>query len=105
MEEYLSRKEIIVRNWKKGKLKIKTLTKITLLDEQEPSVQSTGRTKAVQVWSRGNLFSKPGNWKTFMSEHKYWNTGYHAKENSSEETISENSKIRELHETMKLLNE
>ena len=34
---------------KKGKLKTKTLLKITILDEQEPSVQSADRTKAVQV--------------------------------------------------------
>ena len=34
---------------KKGKLKTKKLLKITILDEKEPSVQSTDRTKAVQV--------------------------------------------------------
>ena len=34
---------------KKGKLKIKKLFKITVLDEQEPSAQSKNRTKAVQV--------------------------------------------------------
>ena len=34
---------------KKGKLKTKKLLKITILDEQEPSVQSADRTKAVQV--------------------------------------------------------
>ena len=37
MEEYLSRKKeekIIVRNWKKGELKIKKLSKITTLDQQ-----------------------------------------------------------------------
>ena len=33
------------------------------------------------------------------------NTGCHAWENPSEETISENSQIRELHETIKLLTE
>ena len=32
-----------------GKLKIKKLLKITTLDEQESSVQSADRTKAVQV--------------------------------------------------------
>ena len=31
------------------------------------------------------------------------NTGCHARENPSEETISESSQISELHETMKLL--
>ena len=34
---------------KKGKLKIKKLFKITILDEQEPSAQSEDRTKAVQI--------------------------------------------------------
>ena len=31
--------------------------KITILDEQEPSVQSADRTKAVQAWSWGNMYS------------------------------------------------
>ena len=48
--EYLSsEKEIIIRNLKKGKLKNKKLLKIIILGEQEHSVQSAGRTKAVQV--------------------------------------------------------
>ena len=34
---------------KKGKLKIKKLFKITILDEQEPSAQSEDRSKAVQI--------------------------------------------------------
>ena len=34
---------------KKGKLKTKKLLKITILVEQEHSVQSAGRTKVVQV--------------------------------------------------------
>ena len=41
MAEYLSREEeeeIIVWNWNKGKLKTNNLSKITILDEQEPSV-------------------------------------------------------------------
>ena len=46
---------------KKGKLKTKKLLKITILDEQEPSVQSADRTRAVQVWSWGNTYlPKPG---------------------------------------------
>ena len=44
-------------DWRKGKLKIKKLSKITVLDEQEPSLQSVDRTKAVQVWSWGNMYS------------------------------------------------
>ena len=77
---------------KKGKLnKIKKLSKITILDEQEPSVQSADRTKAVQVWSWGNMYSpKPGN-----SGHHHSilclkiNSGFHATEYPSEETISQ----------------
>ena len=47
----------------KGKLKTKELLKITILDEQEPLIQSADRTKAVQVWSWGNIYlSKPGKW-------------------------------------------
>ena len=34
---------------KKRKLKARKLLKITILDEQEPSILSTDRTKAVQV--------------------------------------------------------
>ena len=34
---------------KKGMLKAKRLLKITILDDQEPSVQSADRTKAVKV--------------------------------------------------------
>ena len=48
---------------KKGKLKTKNLLKITKFDEQDPSVQSADRTKAVQVWSWGNMcLPKPGKW-------------------------------------------
>ena len=46
---YFSReKEIIVQSkLKKGKLKTKQLLKITILDEQEPSVKSEDRSKAL----------------------------------------------------------
>ena len=48
---------------KKENLKTKKLLKITILDEQEPSVQSADSADAVQVWSWGNGSSaKPGNW-------------------------------------------
>ena len=51
----------------KGKSKTKMLLNITSLDEQEPSVQSADRTKAVEVWSWGNMYlSKPGKW---LSQH------------------------------------
>ena len=53
---YLSwEKEITVRILKKGKLKTKLL-KITLLGEQEHSVQPAD--KAVQAWRWGYLFTK-----------------------------------------------
>ena len=42
-------KENFCAKLKKRKLKTKKLLKITILDEQEPSVQSADRTKAVQV--------------------------------------------------------
>ena len=38
-----------------SKLKKGKLLKITILDEQEGSVQSADRTKAMQVWSWGNM--------------------------------------------------
>ena len=57
---------------KKGKLKTKKLLKITILDEQEPSVQSADRTKAVQVWSWGNMYlPKPGKWKVAVTASSY----------------------------------
>ena len=50
MRRYLSREnEAIVQNLKKGKLKTKKLLNITIVDEQEPSVQSADRVKAVQT--------------------------------------------------------
>ena len=48
---------------KKGKLKTKKLWKITISDEQEPSVQLADRTKATQVLSWGNMYlPKPRKW-------------------------------------------
>ena len=50
MSRYLSREnEAIVQNLKKGKLKTKKLLNITIVDEQEPSVQSADRVKSVQT--------------------------------------------------------
>ena len=78
MEEYLSMEEdVIVGNWRKGKLK--TCQKLQpISDEQERSVLSAAyRTKAVQVWSWGNRYSpKPGNWP---SQHLYLkrDSGFH----------------------------
>ena len=47
--------------FKKGKLKTKKLSKITILAEQKHSVQSADRNKAVQVWHWGNMYlPKPG---------------------------------------------
>ena len=61
--------------WKlnKGKLKIKKLLKITILDEQELSVRSKDRTKTVQdqnseVDEICSYLPKPGKW---LSQHRY----------------------------------
>ena len=45
----IHRKENYCSKLKKGKLKTKKLLKITILGEQEHSVQSAERTKTVQV--------------------------------------------------------
>ena len=45
----MKEEEIILRNWKKGWFKTKKFAKITILDEQESSVQLADRTKAMQV--------------------------------------------------------
>ena len=50
-------KENFLRNRKKRKLKPPKLSKINILGEQEPSVQSADRTKAKQVWSWGNVLT------------------------------------------------
>ena len=49
-------KENYCSKLEKGKLKTKKLLKITILDEQEPSIKSADRTKAVQVWHWGNMY-------------------------------------------------
>ena len=54
MEEYLQN---CCSKLKKGKLKTKKLLKITIIDEQEPSVQSADKIKEVQVWNSGNMSS------------------------------------------------
>ena len=67
---------------------------------KESSVQSAYRTKAVQFWIRGNRYSpKPG---TLPSQHlaiSKIKSGFHARKNPSETTISKSSQIRELHKT------
>ena len=71
----IQEEEIIVRNWKKRKLKLKTCQKLqSILDEQELSVQpAADTTKAVQICSWGIMHSpKPGNWPLqYISENKY----------------------------------
>ena len=60
----------------------------TVLDEQEPSVQSADRTKAVQVWSWGNMYlPKPEKWS---SPHLYLkiNSGFHARKNHKEQYLN-----------------
>ena len=109
-EEYLSVREekIIVRNWKKEilfeieKRKVKDwkVVKKIILDEEEPSVQSEDRTKAVKVWCWGNMYSpRPENWP-YRSATVSENGGFHAGEDPSEATVLESNQIRELHETI-----
>ena len=66
---------------------------------KESSVQSAYRTKAVQLWSRGNRYSpKPDLPSQHLAISKI-NSGFHARKNPSQTTISKSSQIRELHET------
>ena len=66
------------------------LSKMIKLVEQQLSLQPadrSARSKAVQVWSWGNVYSpKPGKW---LSHHLYLETniGFYARENFSEETL------------------
>ena len=72
---------------KRGKLKTKKLLKITILGEQEHSVQSADRTKVVQVWRWGNMYlPKPGKWP---SQHLYLkiNSGFHARKNPKQQYL------------------
>ena len=67
--EYWSSKKEVCSKLKTGKLKTKKLLKITILEKQEPSVQSADRTKAVQAGSWGNMYLlKSGKW---LSQHRY----------------------------------
>ena len=87
---------------KTGKLKTKILLKISILDEQEPSLQNQSRQNQrsanVKLRKICILFTKT--WKLAPSQQLYLkiNSGFHARENASEATISESSQIRELHE-------
>ena len=46
---YPGKRELLFKKLKMEKLKTKILLEITILNEQEPSVQSADKTKAVQV--------------------------------------------------------
>ena len=59
--------KLLLEKLKKEKLKIKNLLKISILDEQEPSVQSADRTKAVQVWCLRNMYFPKPAWKVAVS--------------------------------------
>ena len=93
MKEYLpkERKLLYCSKLKKGKLKTKKLLKMTMLDGQKSAVESADKTKAVQVWIWGNMYSsKPRNWPL---QHLYLkiNSELHARDNPSEVTIPESS--------------
>ena len=79
---------MFVLTWGKGKLNTKRCQKITRVDEQEPSVQSAGRARKVQVEKM--YLRKPGNWSSLSEQ--CW---CYAIVNLSEEYISESSQIKE----------
>ena len=74
----------------KGMLGTKKLLKINILDQQESSVQSSDRTKAVQVWSGGNTYlPNPEKW---LSQHYLKiNREFHARKNPKQHYLSESS--------------
>ena len=62
--------------------------KITILGEQEHSVKSADRTKAVQVWCWGNMYlPKSGKWP---SQHLYLkkNSAFHARKNPKQQYLN-----------------
>ena len=62
------------------------MLKITILNEQEPSAQSADRTKAVQVWSWGNMdIPKPRKWPS--KYHQKINSGFHARKNAKQQYL------------------
>ena len=75
-----------------------------MLDEQGPSVQSAAdRTKAVRKSEVEELHihrNLETNHSASISLHLKINSGFHARENFSEETMSESSQIRELHDSI-----
>ena len=72
---------------KRGKPRTKKLLKITILGEQEHSIQSVDRTKAVQVWRWENMYiPKPGKWP---SQHLYLeiNSGFDTRKNPKQQYL------------------
>ena len=72
---------------KRGKLKTKKLLKITILGEQEHSIQSVDRNNTVQVWCRENMYlPKPGKWP---SQHLYLkiNSGFDTRKNPKQQYL------------------
>ena len=62
------------------------MLKITILNGQEPSAQSADRTKAVQVWSLGNMdIPKPRKWPS--KYHQKINSGFHARKNAKQQYL------------------
>ena len=68
------------------------MLKITILDEQEPSLQSADRYCKSEV-EKICIYKKPGNWP---SQHLYLkiNSGFHARKNPSKATLSESSHVQ-----------
>ena len=75
-----------------------------MLDEQGPSVQSAAdRTKAVRKSEVEELHIHQNletNHSASIFLHLKINSGFHARENFSEETMSESSQIRKLHDSI-----
>ena len=75
--------EVIVWNWKTGKLKNKKLSKITITDEKEPSVQSADgsakQCKAVQSSAKQcKVVQSNASLKLRKCIYQNLDTGYHS---------------------------
>ena len=67
------------------------LSKITRVHEQVTSVQSAGKSRAVQASSRGNV-AITKSWKLVIYLAKYW---CHAMDSASDKTIFGSSQIKD----------
>ena len=68
------------------------MLKITISDEQEPSLQSADRCCKSEV-EKICIYQKPGNWPS-QHIHLKINSGFHARKNPSKATLSESSHVQ-----------